>query len=59
VLESESVPVHEYVYEPVPPDGDAVQVALPPLVIDAGETVQETASAGYTVIVFHAPQLLP
>jgi len=46
VLESESVPLHLYVYEPVPPDGLAVHVALPPLVMLVGETVHEAASTG-------------
>jgi len=49
VPESESVPLQEYAYVPVPPVGLAVQVALPPAVMDAGETEQEAERTGYTV----------
>jgi hypothetical protein len=39
--ESESVPLHEYVYEPFPPLGEAVHVAFWPVVIDVGEAEQD------------------
>jgi len=48
VPESESVPLQAYAYAPVPPDGEAVQVALPPWLIEAGETEQEAERAGIT-----------
>lgn len=55
-----SVPLQEYVYEPVPPDGVAVQVIDSPAVADVGEGEQETESRGVaTVIVAEAEAELP
>ena len=45
-----SVPVHEYVYAPVPPDGTAVQVTFCPVTTDVGEAEQVVVRAGVTVI---------
>jgi hypothetical protein len=50
--ERESVPLHEYVYEPLPPPGDAVQVADCPAYMEEGDTEQEPVGgtgAGLTV----------
>jgi hypothetical protein len=44
---------------PVPPLALAVHVADPPVVIEAGETVHDEASAGVTVIVVSAEEEPP
>jgi hypothetical protein len=59
VPESDSVPLHEYAYEPVPPDGEAVQVAEPPRVMEVGQTEQEPESAGVTETVALADLVPP
>lgn len=37
-------------YEPVPPDGYAVQVAEPPVVMEVGETEQVAVSGGLLTV---------
>jgi hypothetical protein len=43
---SPSVPLHAYVYVPVPPLGTAVQVAEDPTEIEEGETEHDAVSVG-------------
>jgi hypothetical protein len=48
--ESESVPLHEYAYDPVPPEGEAVHVADWPVTMDVGDTEQEPVRVGYDTV---------
>lgn len=58
VPERPSVPLHEYVYEPVPPEGVAVHVMLSLVYPEVGVTAQEVLSGGLeTITAVHAPQL--
>ena len=56
----ESVPLHEYVYEPSPPEAEAVQVTLVPVETLVGDTEQEAVTGGFdTVTWVQPPQLFP
>ena len=48
---SESVPDHVYVYEPVPPDGTAVQVTFCPVPVEVGDTLHVAVNVFTTVTV--------
>ena len=51
------VPLHEYVYVPSPPEGEAVQVDDCPVVIELGEALQVPDTGAVTVIVTGAELL--
>ena len=56
----ESVPLHEYVYEPPPPEAEAVQVTVVPVETLVGDTEQEAVTGGFdTVTAVQPPQLFP
>jgi hypothetical protein len=59
VPERESVPLHEYVYVPFPPDGDALHVALCPVVIDDGVTEHEPVTGPPVIVVLSVAEAAP